>query len=210
MDSALLASLKPGTSALIIRLMYGTGLRLIEALRLRVKDLDFQRGHLIVREGKGDKDRVTMLPDRLRGELEAHLGRVKLLHQKDLAEGFGGVYLPHALARKYPNADREWIWQWVFPPADRSRDPRSGIVRQHHANEQAIQRAMKEGVRLAKLSRRVSCHTLRHCFATHLLESGYDIRTVQDLLGHEDVATTMIYTHVMRKPGLGVKSPLDR
>jgi len=204
-----LAALKPGTTSLIIRLLYGSGMRVLESLRLRVKDLDFARGRIIVREGKGDKDRITILPDSLKAELKAHLERVRLLHEKDLAEGFGRVMLPHALARKYPNADREWAWQWVFPSANRSRDPRSGVQRRHHASELPVQRAMKVAVRFAGLSKRATCHTLRHCFATHLLENGYDIRTVQDLLGHEDVATTMIYTHVMQKPGLGVKSPLD-
>jgi integron integrase len=203
------AALKPGTTGLMIRLLYGTGMRIMECLRLRVKDLDFERGRIIVREGKGDKDRVTVFPEKQKAELEQHLIRVKLLHEKDLAEGFGRVWLPHALARKYPNADRQWAWQWVFPAAQRSKDPRSGMIRRHHINESNLQRAMKEAVRLAKL-RKPSCHTLRHSFATHQLEGGYDIRTVQELLGHEDVATTMLYTHVMQKPGIGVKSPLDR
>jgi len=204
-----LAALKAGTPSLIIRLLYGTGLRVMEALRLRAKDLDFERGQIVVREGKGDKDRVTMLPDKLKVELKEHLKRVKLLHEQDVAEGFGRVLLPHALARKYPNADREWGWQWVFPSARRSRDPRSGEVRRHHANELALQRAMKGAVRLSGVTQRASCHTLRHSFATHLLEKGYDIRTVQELLGHESVLTTQIYTHVMSKPGIGVRSPLD-
>ncbi len=205
-----LAALKPGTGSLIIRLLYGTGMRLIECLRLRVKDVDFGSGRIVVREGKGDKDRMTMVPDKLKDELQKHLVRVKLLHETDLAEGFGQVHLPHALARKYPNADREWVWQYVFPAAGRSKDPRTGMVRRHHVNELAVQRMMKEAVRLARLKKPATCHTLRHCFATHQLEAGYDIRTVQDLLGHQDVATTMIYLHVMQKPGLGVKSPLDR
>jgi integron integrase len=205
-----LAALKPGSGSLIIRLLYGTGMRLLECLRLRVKDVDFASGRIVVREGKGDKDRMTMLPDRLKAELQTHLERVKLLHETDLAEGFGQVYLPHALARKYPKADREWAWQYVFPAAGRSKDPRTGMVRRHHVNELAVQRLMKEAVRLARLKKLATCHTLRHCFATHQLEAGYDIRTVQDLLGHQDVATTMIYLHVMQKPGMGVKSPLDR
>ena len=205
-----LSALKPGTGSLIIRLLYGTGMRLMECLRLRVKDMDFARGRIVVREGKGDKDRETVLPDTLKAELRQHLERVKLLHEKDLAEGYGAVYLPHALARKYPNAEREWIWQYVFPAAGRSKDPRTGVIRRHHVHELAVQRIMKEAVRLARLKKPATCHTLRHCFATHQLEAGYDIRTVQDLLGHHDVATTMIYLHVMQKPGMGVKSPLDR
>jgi integron integrase len=205
-----LAALKPGTLGLIIRLMYGSGLRLTEGLRLRVKDVDFAGGRIIVRQGKGDKDRVTMLPEKLRVELQEHLRRVKLLHDQDRNEGFGGVYLPHALARKYPKADREWCWQWVFPSGRRSKDPRSGVERRHHVNEISVQRAMKEAVQLAGVGKPASCHTLRHSFATHLLEAGTDIRTLQDLLGHQDVATTMIYLHVMQKPGIGTRSPLDR
>ena len=205
-----LAALKPGTGALIIRLLYGTGMRLMECLRLRVKDVDFARGRIVVRGGKGDKDRETVFPEALRSGLEQHLQRVKLLHEKDLAEGYGVVYLPHALARKYPNAAREWIWQYVFPAAGRSKDPRTGKVRRHHVNELAVQRIMKEAVRLAKLKKLATCHTLRHSFATHLLEDKYDIRTVQELLGHKDLATTQIYTHVMKRPRLGVKSPLDK
>jgi integron integrase len=204
----LLAALA-GTYHLMGRLLYGTGLRLLEMLRLRVQDIDFARNQIIVRSGKGDKDRVTILPDKLKLELEEHLKRVRLLWEADVREGFGEVYLPEALARKYPNASQEWGWQWVFPSHSRSRDPRSGKMRRHHVQETGLQRAIKAGLQLSGISKRASCHTLRHSFATHLLENGYDIRTVQDLLGHKDVTTTQIFTHVMQKPGLGVRSPLD-
>ena len=206
--SRLLAGLD-GTYRLIARLLYGTGMRLLEGLRLRVKDLDFDRNQIIIRDGKGEKDRVTMLPASLQTELRAHLERVHRLHENDLTAGNGRVYLPYALAEKYPNANQEWAWQYVFPAKSLSTDPRSGDRRRHHVDETSLQRAIKIAVRTARLTKPASCHTLRHSFATHLLESGYDIRTIQDLLGHKDVATTMIYTHVMTKPGLGVKSPLD-
>lgn len=198
-----------GTFQLMGKLLYGTGMRLMECVRLRVKDVDFERNQIVVREGKGFKDRVTMLPESLKAGLAEHLKRVKLLHEQDLAEGHGRVYLPYALKEKYPQADREWGWQYVFPAARPSRDPRGGEVRRHHVNEQGLQRAVKDAVKLAAVAKPASCHTLRHSFATHLLESGYDIRTVQELLGHRDVTTTQIYTHVMKKPGLGVRSPLD-
>jgi len=207
--SKLLAAMKSGTVSLMVRLLYGTGMRLMECVRLRVKDVLFEENQIVVRDGKGAKDRVTMLPSSVKAELEGHLERVKLLHQSDLAAGGGEVYLPYALARKYPQAAREWGWQYVFPASHLSRDPRSGKMRRHHAGETSLQRAVKEAVRLAGITKPASCHSLRHSFATRLLESGYDIRTVQELLGHKDVATTQIYTHVMQKPGLGVRSPLD-
>ena len=190
-------------------LLYGTGLRLMECVRLRVKDIDFGYAQITVRDGKGNKDRVTMLPDALREKLAQHLEWVRALHQKDLKEGFGEVSLPFALARKYPNAGRESAWQYVFPASKRSIDPRSGSERRHHIDEQSLQRAVKTASRQAGLAKPASCHTLRHSFATHLLQSGYDIRTVQELLGHKDVSTTMIYTHVLNRGGKGVRSPLD-
>jgi integron integrase len=205
----LLAQLS-GEVALIAGLLYGSGLRLMEALRLRVKDVDFQRCAILVRDGKGMKDRVTMLPQALRPALQAHLAVVEGLHERDLIEGFGEVYLPFALARKYPSAPREWGWQYVFPAARLSTDPRSGVRRRHHFDEKRVQRAFKVALRGAGVVKPATPHTLRHCFATHLLESGQDIRTVQELLGHADVKTTMIYTHVLNRGGLAVLSPLDR
>jgi integron integrase len=198
-----------GTPALIARLAYGTGMRIMECLRLRVKDVDFARREILIREGKGFRDRVTVLPSTVVGPLQEHLARVRALHERDLGAGFGDVHLPYALARKYPNAGRYWCWQYVFPSARRSIDPRSGIERRHHADPKAIQRAMQAAVRAAGIAKPATPHTLRHAFATHLLESGYDIRTVQELLGHKDVSTTMIYTHVLNRGGRGVVSPLD-
>ncbi|PNU19866.1 integron integrase [Geothermobacter hydrogeniphilus] len=206
--AALLAELE-GTTGLICRLLYGAGLRLMEGLRLRVKDLDFDQGQLHVRDGKGGKDRVTVLPGQLVAPLREHLERVRNLHQRDLAAGLGAVWMPPALARKYPNACREWGWQYVFPAQALSVEPRSLATRRHHVHESAIQKALRQAARRAAIAKPVSPHVLRHSFATHLLESGYDIRTVQELLGHADVKTTMIYTHVLNKPGLAVKSPLD-
>jgi integron integrase len=198
-----------GTHKLMAQLLYGTGMRLLELLRLRVKDLDFARGQIVVREPKGGNDRVTMLPESLRAPLQKHLQNVQALHQRDLVEGFGCVALPGSLGRKYPSAEREWIWQWVFPSAQRSMDPETRTIGRHHTAETGLQRALKDALARAALSKAVSCHTLRHSFATHLLERGTDIRSVQDLLGHKNVATTQIYTHVMQKPGVGVRSPLD-
>ena len=198
-----------GTQWLIACLLYGAGLRIMEGVRLRVKDLELSRREILVRDGKGFKDRVTMLPEALINPLKVHLKRVKLLHEQDLAAGFGEVFLPYALERKYPTAARDWAWQYIFPSANLSEDPRSGQTRRHHLQDQAVQRAVKQAVRSAGLSKPATPHTFRHSFATHLLEGGYDIRTVQELLGHSDVSTTMIYTHVLNRGGKGVLSPLD-
>ena len=222
--SRLLAAVEP-EHRLPLQLLYGTGLRLMEGLRLRVKDVDFERNQIVVHGGKGDKDRSTMLPERLKAELQAHLDRVKLIHAEDLGKGLGAVWLPGGLARKYPGAAREWGWQWVFPAKGLAIDPESvgfssgstesrptgsgPTLRRHHVKEDTLQRAIKQAAMRAGLAKYVTPHTLRHSFATHLLEGGTDIRTLQDLLGHKDVSTTQIYTHVMQKPGIGVRSPLD-
>lgn len=206
---AVLAHLK-GDYRIMAHLLYGSGLRLLECLRLRVKDIDFGYRQITVREGKGMRERITLLPERLSRPLQAHFARVKELHQQDLAQGSGAVYLPGALCRKYPNAAREWPWQYVFPADKISVDPRSGERRRHHVAERNLQNAVKDGIRASGIAKAASCHTFRHSFATHLLESGYDVRTVQELLGHKDLATTMIYTHVCNRPGLSVRSPVDQ
>jgi integron integrase len=198
-----------GDYRLMAELLYGSGLRLLECLRLRVKDIDFGYEHITVRDGKGLRERRTLLPARLKPPLREHLGRVREIHQRDLTRGAGAVYLPFALKRKYPNAARDWRWQWVFPASKLSIDPRSGETRRHHVPEKNLQNAVKRAIYATGVPKAASCHTFRHSFATHLLEAGYDIRTVQELLGHKDVSTTMIYTHVLNKPGLGIRSPLD-
>lgn len=198
-----------GTPKLMAGLLYGSGLRLMECVRLRMKDIDFELAQISVRDAKGGKDRVTMLPLNLAEPLQRHLLRIKAQHEQDLEDGFGRVHLPFAIGRKFPNAASDWAWQYVFPSSRLSIDPRSGTRRRHHMAEGILQSALKRAVDAAGITKRANCHSLRHSFATHLLARGHDIRTVQELLGHKDVSTTMIYTHVLNKPGVGVKSPLD-
>jgi len=198
-----------GVYKLLVQIMYGSGLRLMECLRLRVKDFDFENRTILVYDGKGGDDRITMLPESMIAPLRAHLEQVKAIHQKDLANGFGSVYLPFALEKKYPAAHKQWIWQYAFPASNLYTEPETGMARRHHIHETALQKAIRAATLLAKVNKRVTPHTFRHSFATHLLQNGYDIRTVQELLGHKDVKTTMIYTHVLQRGANAVKSPLD-
>jgi len=208
-EARALISKMDGQYKIMAQIMYGAGLRIMECLRLRVKDIDFENHRILVYDGKGGDDRVTMLPDGLVPALRLHLEQVRLLHQKDLAAGFGSVFLPYGLDKKYPHAHKEWIWQYVFPASTFYTDEQTGITRRHHTHETALQKAVRAAARAAKIEKRVTPHTFRHSFATHLLQNGYDIRTVQELLGHKDVKTTMIYTHVLQRGGLAVRSPLD-
>ncbi len=202
-------TLLDGEKRVMAGLLYGSGLRLIECLRLRIKDIDFEYKQITVRNGKGQKDRLTMLPEKLIEQLHQQVEKAQILHKQDLANGFGEVYLPNSLEHKYPNANKEFLWQYIFPANRISTDPRSKKQRRHHYNEKALQRAVKKAIQKAGINKQGSCHTLRHSFATHLLEAGYDIRTIQELLGHKSVETTMIYTHVLNKGGTAVHSPLD-
>lgn len=208
-ETAKVIALTTGTPQLVVKFMYGSGLRISEAIRLRIQEIDYELKTITVRSGKGDKDRITTFPSSIVPFLQNHLSKVKGIHENDLANGYGEVYMPYALARKYPNAAREWGWQYVFPASALSIDPRSGVTRRHHIDPSVINKAIKSAARKAGLTKRISAHTLRHSFATHLLQRGTDIRTIQALLGHNDVSTTMIYTHVLQQGGHGVISPLD-
>jgi integron integrase len=210
-EVATLLPLIDGTAGLVARLLYGCGLRITEAVRLRVADVDFGYKQVTVRSGKGNKDRVTTFPEKLAEPVQVHLEKVKAIHRKDLADGYGSVYLPFALGRKYPGAGRDWRWQYVFPAATLATDPRSkeGVTRRHHLDQSVINKAIKKAMKLTNIDKKVSAHTLRHCFATHLLQRGTDIRTIQALLGHKDLETTMIYTHVLNQGAQGVPSPFD-
>jgi len=199
-----------GVTKIMTKLLYGSGLRLMECMRLRVKDIDIENRQVIVRDGKGENDRATILPESIVAELKLQLDNVKALHEKDLREGYGETHLPYALGVKYPNAGREWIWQYIFPASQRSTDPQSGDICRHHLDESVLHRVVREAAQRANIAKPISPHTFRHSFATQLLQNGYDIRTIQELLGHKDVKTTMIYTHVLQRGGLAVKSPLDR
>lgn len=205
---AVLANLE-GDKWLMASLMYGAGLRLMECLRLRVQDVDFSLHQILIRDGKGAKDRITMLPESLKTALKEHLKQVKIVHERDLSDGWGRVLMPNALDRKYPKAPYDWRWQWIFPQENRWKNTKTGQQGRHHVHQSIVQRSVKEAVRRAQVIKHVGCHTFRHCFATHLLESGYDIRTIQELLGHKDISTTMIYTHVLNRGGQGVRSPMD-
>jgi len=199
-----------GVPGLMAGILYGSGLRGVECVRLRVKDIDFEMNQVLIRNAKGQKDRVTLLPDRILPNLKEHLDFVKRLHESDLNAGYGSVYLPNALARKYKNAEKSWNWQYVFPSKKLSVDPRSGIMRRHHVHLDSLHKSIKKAAGISQITKQISSHTFRHSFATHLLQEGYDIRTIQELLGHRDVKTTMIYTHVVKKGGSGVISPADK
>ena len=208
-EAKLVISHLTGVYWIVANILYGSGLRLLECLRLRVKDVDFKQNRITVREGKGEKDRSTILPQSIKKRLQLHLKKIYAIHQEDLADGYGETILPHALAHKYPAAAKQWNWQYVFPASKRSIDPLSRKMSRHHLDESSVQRTVKAAIRASGITKDASCHTFRHSFATHLLEQGYDIRTVQELLGHADIRTTMIYTHISQKKGLSVRSPLD-
>ncbi len=208
-ETARIIAALSGIHQLVVKILYGSGLRILECLRLRVQDIDFAMNSITVKDGKGQKDRITTYPKSITPVLQEHLQRVRIIHERDLADGFGEVYLPHALGRKYPSAAKKWGWQYVFPSKSRSKDPRSGAERRHHLDPSPINKAIQRAAKLAGVNKALSAHTFRHSFATHLLQRGTDIRTIQALLGHKDVSTTMVYTHVLKQSGQGVVSPLD-